>query len=140
MITASLTYKGTLRTECTHVRSGNTTTTDAPLDNHGKGENFSPTDLLATSLLSCMVTVMGIAAEARGWEMGEVTGEVTKIMTDSPRRVSGLKVFISFEGADFTEKQQELLVDIATNCPVAHSLNPAIDIDLEIEFPQATPD
>ena len=87
MVTVSSKYLGSLRTECTHLQSGTTLTSDAPTDNQGKGEYFSPTDLVATALGSCMVTIMGISAREHGFDLEEVTWEVTKIMANDPRRI-----------------------------------------------------
>src|SRR5512138_1164469 len=92
-MTSTVTYNGDLRTTCTHLRSGNSFETDAPVDNNGKGERFSPTDLMATSLATCMITVMGIKARSMGFDLNGVKIEVEKIMKADPRRVGGINLF-----------------------------------------------
>lgn len=126
MKTASVIYQGHLRTEATHIRSGSRFITDAPVDNQGKGEAFSPTDLMGVALLTCMITTMGIAAQGRGWELGNVQGDVTKIMASGPRRVQQLIVNISFENCPLDAEQRKVMEEIALNCPVAKSLHPDI--------------
>jgi uncharacterized OsmC-like protein len=132
--TCTVKYLGDLRTEATHTKSGHSFVTDAPTDNHGKGEAFSPTDLIAASLLTCMITVMGIAAKGRGWDMGEVDGEVKKTMTGNPRRVASLHTKIRFKNNHLNESQRHLLEQIAIDCPVAKSLDPAIEQPVEFEY------
>lgn len=134
MITAQVKYSGDLRTTATHTRSGNTIVTDAPVDNQGKGEAFSPTDLMATSLLSCMMTVMGILAERKGWLLEGMEGTVIKIMADSPRRVSEIKIDVRIPLRDLTEKDQEMLRHTALTCPVAQSLHADIKQVINIVF------
>lgn len=121
-----LVYLGGLRTQLTHMRSGESIVTDAPIDNHGRGEAFSPTDLIGASLLSCMVTVMGIEAEKQGWQMGEVEGSLEKHMTGTPRRVKEMQVEIVFRNHQLSPEQRTILEDKALNCPVALSLHPDI--------------
>jgi putative redox protein len=130
--TASVTYQGQLRTEATHIRSGSRFLTDAPVDNQGKGEAFSPTDLIGAALLTCMITTMGIAAQNRGWELGNVQGDVTKVMASAPRRVQQLIVNISFENCPLDAEQRKVLEEIALHCPVAKSLHP--DLVQETHF------
>ncbi len=124
MKTASVIYQGNLRTLATHIRSGNQFVTDAPVDNHGKGEAFSPTDLMGVSLLTCMITTMALAAQGRGWELGEIEGEVLKVMASAPRRVEQLIVDIHFTNSPLDEAQRGLMEEIGRHCPVAKSLNP----------------
>lgn len=132
-MTSSVIYHGDLRTTCTHLKSGQSIITDAPTDNHGKGEAFSPTDLLATSLGSCMLTVMGIVAERNGIDIKGTRINITKVMAENPRRVSQVVVEIVFEkGNVFNEKDKTLLENTAKSCPVAKSLHP--DIDQKISF------
>lgn len=132
-MTSSVIYVGDLRTTCTHVKSGQSIITDAPTDNHGKGEAFSPTDLLATSLGSCMLTVMGIVAERNEIDLNGTRINITKVMADNPRRVSQIIVEIIFEiGNVLNEKEKTLLENTAKSCPVAKSLHP--DIDQKISF------
>ncbi|MEO5642254.1 MAG: OsmC family protein [Bacteroidia bacterium] len=124
MKTANITYTGGLRTEATHLRSGKIILTDAPLDNNGKGEAFSPTDLMATSLGSCMLTVMGIVAERHELDISGTQVEITKIMDANPRRVVEIKVEMTFPKRDFSDKDKQLLENTALTCPVAKSLHP----------------
>jgi uncharacterized OsmC-like protein len=126
METVRTTYKGDLRTEATHVHSGNTITTDAPLDNKGKGEYFSPTDLLATSLGSCMLTTMGIAANTHQIDFTNASVKVTKIMVKDPRKVGEIVVELQMGGKNYTEKEKTILEKAALTCPVALSLHPEV--------------
>jgi uncharacterized OsmC-like protein len=128
-------YLGQLRTEATHVASGNSLTTDAPLDNHGRGEAFSPTDLTSASLGSCMMTTMGIVAEREGIDLRGTTYEVTKHMQPSPRRIAKIEVAFTMKSAQpLTEAQQQKLRNTALNCPVALSLHPDIEQVVEFKF------
>lgn len=124
MATIQTTYLGELRTEATHVYSGNKTITDAPLDNQGKAESFSPTDLLTASLGSCMITIMGIAAREHGINIDGTTCTLTKIMASDPRRVSEIQVDLNFPKGDYTDREKAILERSALNCPVAKSLHP----------------
>lgn len=132
MHTAEVFYQGALRTQATHPRSEQQFITDAPVDNNGKGESFSPTDLVATGLLSCMITVMGIKAEKLGLSMGEVEGSVKKIMTDNPRRICRLDVEIEFKKDSLSPQERKMLQTTAINCPVAKSIHP--DIMQNVKF------
>jgi putative redox protein len=132
MKTASVTYLGDLRTEATHVRSGTRILTDAPVDNHGKGEAFSPTDLLGAALVTCIITTMDIAARGRGWRLGSVGGDVVKVMASAPRRVQRLEVEIVFTDCPLDAAQRATMEEIALNCPVAKSLHP--DLEQVIRF------
>lgn len=116
-------YKGNLRVASIHLKSGKKIITDAPPDNHGKGEAFSPTDLVSTALCNCMITLMGIAANAHNIKLGKIQGEVHKIMDDNPRRIKEIKVDLKIEDKNFTPKQKKLLEFAALNCPVAKSLS-----------------
>ena len=133
-MTCEVIYKGSLRTEMKHIQSGTVIETDAPTDNQGKGERFSPTDLLASSLGSCMITTMAIRAADMNLAFDDTRIEVTKIMsTDAPRRVAGIKADLYFtDNFSATDDQKEQLVRIARNCPVEKSLHP--DIKLEVNF------
>jgi len=124
MATVETVYVGELRTQATHVRSGNQVITDAPLDNHGKGEAFSPTDLLATALGSCMLTVMGIAAEKYEADLTGTTCSITKIMAENPRRVAEVQITFNFPKRDFSDKVKTVLERAALTCPVSKSLHP----------------
>jgi uncharacterized OsmC-like protein len=123
MKTSKIVYNGNLRTEATHIRSGKTIITDAPVDNNGKGEAFSPTDLLATSLGCCMLTIMGIAANNHNINMDGTQIEITKIMESNPRRVSEIIVEFTLKGGNFSDKEKKLLENAARTCPVAKSLS-----------------
>ena len=124
MATIETSYLGELRTEAKHVLSGNTLITDAPLDNQGKGEAFSPTDLMSASLGSCMLTIMGIAAKEHGIDIDGSTCSITKIMAAEPRRVSEIQIRFNFPAIVYSDKQKIILERAAKNCPVAKSLHP----------------
>jgi putative redox protein len=132
MKTAEVIYQGHIRTEAVHLLSKSRILTDGPLDNHGKGEAFSPTDLLATSLACCMLSIMGIVGERDGIPVDGTRAEVTKIMGANPRRVVEIIVEITFPAADYTDKQKHLLENSAITCPVAKSLHP--DLKQNIRF------
>ena len=120
-------YNGNLRTEVTHEQSGTKIITDAPLDNHGKGESFSPTDLLASALGCCMLTIMGVSAQSYGFNIDGTTIETEKIMGTNPRRVVEIKLNITFPaGSNYTPQQKRLIESAAKTCPVANSINPEI--------------
>jgi putative redox protein len=133
MITSKVIYLGELRTEATHIQSENTIHTDAPKDNHGKGEAFSPTDLVATALASCMLSIMGIVALKEGITSVEGTeAEVTKVMYAEPRRIGEIHIKITFPKKEFTDKEKKIYEHAAHTCPVAKSLHP--DLKQVIEF------
>lgn len=132
MATSHIKYQGNLRTVNTHLHSGTEITTDAPLDNQGTGASFSPTDLLSTSLASCMITLMGISARGHHFELGNVEAGMTKIMASGPRRVKTIQISFVFPESKFTDAQKEILQEAAISCPVAKSLHP--DINQEITF------
>ncbi len=125
-MTAEIIYSGELRTQSTHIASGQTIITDAPTDNHGKGEAFSPTDLLSSSLGSCMLTLMGISAAKNNIPFTGARVEITKIMVANPRRVGEIKVDIYFADKGYTAEQKKMLETAAINCPVAKSLHPEL--------------
>jgi putative redox protein len=131
MATIETTYLGELRTEATHVQSGTKIITDAPVDNQGKGEAFSPTDLLAASLASCMLTIMGIKARASEIDIDNTSCSITKIMAADPRRVSEIVISFKFPKT-YTEKEQQLLERSALTCPVYLSLHP--DLKKTVDF------
>lgn len=125
MATSIVKYTGGLRTEAVHTASNSHIITDAPVDNHGKGEAFSPTDLMATSLANCMLTVMGIKSSTEGMTSIDGTlAEVTKVMIAEPRRVGEIHVKITFPKNDFTDKEKKIYENTAQTCPVAKSLHP----------------
>ncbi|MBA3682413.1 MAG: OsmC family protein [Bacteroidetes bacterium] len=133
MVTSLVKYVGELRTEATHLQSGTVINTDAPKDNHGKGEAFSPTDLVATALASCMISIMGIVAMKEGFtNVDGSSAEVVKIMYPDPRRIGEVHVKITFPKKDFTDKEKKMYEHAAHTCPVAKSLHP--DIKQIIEF------
>ncbi|TCN72914.1 OsmC family protein [Acetobacteroides hydrogenigenes] len=123
METAKTIYLGNLRTEATHVRSGQKIVTDAPVDNQGKGEFFSPTDLLATALASCMLTIMGIAARTHGFDIDGTEVKITKVMGVNPRRVVEVIVELNFP-RNYSVKEKRIIELSAKECPVANSLHP----------------
>lgn len=123
MTTSTVVYQGELRTEATHLQSGNRIITDAPTDNHGKGEAFSPTDLVATALASCMMTIMGIKSADMKLDLTGMTAEVTKVMSAEPRRIGEIIIDIHVPVAA-DEKAQRILEAAAHTCPVGKSLHP----------------
>lgn len=135
MATINTKYLGELRTEATHLQSGTKIITDAPSDNQGKGQAFSPTDLLSASLGSCMMTIMGIAANNHGINIAGTAFEITKIMGTEPRRVIEIQIDFNFpEGFIYSDKEQKLLENAARNCPVAKSLHPDLKQTLVFNF------
>jgi len=132
-MTSEVIYTGDLRTTCTHLKSGSFFETDAPVDNNGKGERFSPTDLLATSLATYMVTVMGIKARSMDFDLNEIRIEVLKKMAADPRRVSGidLKVHIPQNLATLERRTIDVLKNTGNTCPVAKSLHPDIEVTID---------
>jgi putative redox protein len=119
-------YLGELRTEAEHVKSGQKVITDAPLDNQGKGEAFSPSDLMTASLSSCMLTIMGIAARTHQIPFENISCKVTKVMVANPRRVGEIIVEFDMGKNTFTDKQKAILANAAHTCPVALSLHPEL--------------
>ena len=130
-MTSTVTYLGNLRTESIHLKSNNSFLTDAPVDNNGKGEAFSPTDTVATGLASCMITVMGIKANAMEVDMTGTTAHVTKTMASNPRRISKIEIVLELPFEADT-KTRNILERTGTTCPVYFSLHP--DIQKVITF------
>jgi uncharacterized OsmC-like protein len=126
METAKTVYLGELRTEATHSKSGVKIVTDAPPDNQGKGESFSPSDLLATALGSCMLTIMGIAGRTHSIEITGTKIQVQKVMASNPRRVSEVHITFDMPERTYTEKEKAILENAAKTCPVALSIHPEI--------------
>ena len=125
MITSKVEYTGGLRTKAVHLASGNEIITDAPKDNNGKGEAFSPTDLVATALANCMLTVMGILSTKEGITPSDgATAEVTKVMYADPRRIGEIHVNLQMPKGNFSEKEKKMYEHTAHTCPVAKSLHP----------------
>jgi len=134
MVHIDVVYEGGLRTRAVHAPSGCELVTDAPVDNQGKGESFSPTDLVAAALGSCMLTLLGIVAERHGWSMDGAKAHVEKGMVADPvRRIGSLGVVISIPG-DFQEKEREFLQKAALTCPVHKSLSSEMEIPVRLEF------
>lgn len=132
MATIKTIYQGDLRTISTHLATGNELITDAPKDNHGKGEAFSPTDLLSASLGACMMTLMGIAANTHQIDLYNVSIEVTKIMAADPRRVAEIVVVFDIKGKNYSDHEKLILERAARTCPVALSLHP--DLKQSVTF------
>lgn len=132
-MTSSVIYHGELRTTCTHLKSGSNFETDAPVDNNGKGERFSPTDLMATSLATCMITVMGIKARAMGFDLNDIKIDVLKIMKADPRRVGGIELTFHIPDslASVEEKTKTILKNTGETCPVIKSIHPDIEVKID---------
>jgi uncharacterized OsmC-like protein len=135
MITSKVTYLGSLRTMNEHLRSGATYVTDAPLDNRGKGEAFSPTDTVATALANCLLTVMGAKAGDMDIDISGATADVTKVMAADPRRISKIEVDIQLPYLE-NEKHRKILENTARTCPVLYSLHPDIEKDMRFSWSQ----
>jgi putative redox protein len=131
-MTSTIVYKGDLRTEMTHLESGTVVFTDAPKDNHGKGEAFSPTDLVATGLGACMVSIMGIYARQQGLDIEGTRVEITKVMAANPRRIAEIKAILTMPKRGFTDKDKKALERAALTCPVSQSLS--ADLVQDISF------
>jgi len=133
MATSNVTYQGKLRTSAVHLESGTTILTDAPKDNHGNGEAFSPTDLVATALASCMISIMGIVERKENTTpIDGATAQVTKVMYADPRRIGEVHVEIVFPQRNFTEKEMRMYENAALTCPVSKSLHP--DLKQVVKF------
>ncbi|MCH2023134.1 MAG: OsmC family protein [Saprospiraceae bacterium] len=131
-MTSKALYLGQLRVESIHSKSGEIIITDAPIDNNGKGEAFSPTDLVATSLASCMLTIMGIVAVKNALDISGATAKIQKIMSSNPRRISKIEILIEMPVINITSELELTLEQAAINCPVAKSIHP--DIEQKISF------
>lgn len=127
-------YVGELRCNAKHLDSGIEILTDAPKDNHGKGESFSPTDLLATSLGTCMITVMGIEARSLKIDISGTILRISKTMGTLPRRVVEVGIEIKIPDRNFTEQEKNKLIDTGLNCPVAKSLHPNLKQNIQFQF------
>lgn len=134
MATARIEYLGGLRSKCTHLKSGTEIFTDAPTDNHGKGESFSPTDMIATAYVSCMICLVGIHCDQNDIEMIGGTGEVTKVMASGPRRIERLIIEIDFSMNNWSKEVQKRVIRVAEACPVAQSVSDSIIVDIEYTF------
>jgi uncharacterized OsmC-like protein len=129
-----VTYNGELRNTAVHLRSGNMLTTDAPTDNNGRGEAFSPTDLLCTSLACCMITLMGIAANSKDIKLGNIEADIEKTMVSDPRRVSKIRIVLRIDNMGYGDREISILKNAALTCPVAKSLHPDIEQVVDFEW------
>ncbi len=136
-VTARVTYQGHLRTEAVHLKSGAVIITDAPTDNHGKGEGFSPTDLTSTSLASCILTIMGIAAQRKEIDMTGASAEVTKEMVSDPRRIGRIVINILMPDKPFSVADKKVLEAAAHHCPVGLSLAEGTEEVVNIFWPES---
>ncbi|MBS1779267.1 MAG: OsmC family protein [Bacteroidetes bacterium] len=133
---AKVIYKGGLRTEATHLRSGTVIETDAPVDNQGKGERFSPTDLVSVALATCIVTTIGIASDTRDIDITGTECEVEKIMDSNPRKIGEIRIKLTFpKDKQYTDREKMLLENVANTCPVARSLHPDLKQTLTFVWP-----
>lgn len=133
-MTATGNYLGGLRTQVTHLQSGNTLVTDAPTDNQGQGQAFSPTDLLAVSLATCAVTTMALEAKRQGFDPTGLSWTILKKMAPAPRRIAGVDVVIGWEGGAPAGADVAKLKEAALHCPVARSLHPDLLQDIQFGF------
>ncbi|MFW6095462.1 MAG: OsmC family protein [Bacteroidota bacterium] len=134
METYQITYTGDLRTEIIHKRSGQKILTDAPVDNRGKGEYFSPTDLVSSALCSCIFTIMGITAREHNFSIDGATATTNKIMRNDPRRIKEVQIEFDFTSVQLTDKQKELLKTLVHASPVPRSLHPDIQQNISLKF------
>ena len=134
MTTSTSKYSGELRTHSIHTQSGETYITDAPTDNEGKGEAFSPTDIVATSLANCMMTIMGIVSKRKGLIIEGTEAKIDKFMGTDPRRITEIKIDFYFP-VNFSEDERKLLEKSALNCPVAKSLSSDLKQNIEFHYP-----
>lgn len=133
-IMATVDYQGDLRTQAAHLRSGNKIVTDAPIDNQGKGEAFSPTDLVSAALCSCMMTIMGQVAARENIKLEGLHAEVIKVMASNPRKIAEVKITFSHPNLNVTDEQRQKLKNAAVTCPVARSLSEALVQTVEFNF------
>ena len=132
MVRIEASYNGNLRCTATHGPSGNQLITDAPVDNNGKGESFSPTDLLATSMLTCIMTIVAIRADSKGIDVSSMSGSVEKTMAANPRRVAKLEVVVSLP-SDMTIEERSWLITEGCNCPVCVSVSETMEVDVTFQ-------
>ena len=136
MATSTSTYSGELRTQSVHTQSGETYITDAPTDNEGKGEAFSPTDIVATSLANCMMTIMGIVSKRKGLTIEGTEAKIDKFMGTDPRRITEIKIDFYFP-LNFSGDERKLLEKSALNCPVAKSLSSDLKQNIQFHYPSS---
>lgn len=134
MVSITSEYLGGLRTESTHLKSKKTVITDAPPDNNGRGDAFSPTDLVCTALSSCMMTIMGILAEREGIDLSGLRSDIVKVMASNPRKISEIQIVFSKENLVATDVQKEKLKRAALTCPVGLSLSESIKQNITFNF------
>ena len=134
MATSRVLYTSNLRTQATHILSGNKIITDAPPDNKGKGEAFSPTDLVATSLACCMLTIMGIAAMEKGFSIDGTIASVLKVMYTEPRRIGEIHIDLEFPDNYYSEREKNIIRNAAYTCPVSQSLHPELIQKISFSF------
>ncbi len=132
-MTSKVTYLGELRTSSIHIQSGTEILSDAPLDNNGRGEAFSPTDTVANALATCMFTIMGIKARDMGIDLSAATAEVTKVMAADPRRIAKISVAFTIN-TPLDDKAKTILQRAALTCPVHYSLHPDIEKDITFNW------
>lgn len=134
MATSVVKYLGELRTECTHLKSGKIIITDAPTDNNGKGEAFSPTDLVATAYASCILTVIGIYCEKHDVKFVIAEASVNKVMGANPRKIDRIELVIDMSESNFDEKLHQRIIKVAETCPVANTIGDGIELITEYKF------
>ncbi len=133
-MTASVLYKGDLRCECTHLQSGTVTETDAPTDNRGKGERFSPTDTVCVALATCMITTMGIRAADMQINLQGTKIDVTKHMLSDPRRIGKIEIVLHLPVLNLSEKDRIIMQKIGDKCPVMKSLHPDLKVEVQYDW------
>jgi len=134
-MTSTVIYEGELRTVATHLQSGTSIETDAPTDNQGRGERFSPTDLVATALAACVATTMGIKTQGMGLNLEGMKINVTKIMKSEPRRIGGIDIAFEWPPAFRADEKQKLILErIAHTCPVMESLHPDMEVKMAFNW------
>ena len=136
MSTSTSTYSGNLRTQSVHTQSGETYITDAPIDNEGKGEGFSPTDIVATALANCMLTIMGIVSNRNGLALEGTEAKIDKSMGAEPRRITEIKIDFYFP-VNFSNDERKLLEKAAINCPVSKSLSSDLRQNVRFHYPSS---
>ena len=134
MITSEVEYLGNLRTKCTHLSSGTEILTDAPIDNQGKGEAFSPTDLVATAYASCMITIMGIFCREHSIRFDFAKASVQKIMESNPRRIGKIIIHMDFIGNNWSDLEAEKVLRAGKACPVAKTLGDNVEVEFSIVY------
>ena len=134
MATSKVSYLGNLRTSCVHLASGTTIITDAPVDNNGKGEAFSPTDLVATAYASCMITIMGIYCNSHEIDFSHAEATVTKIMSEAPRRIQKIVIELDLAGNNWDDAQAKKVIAAGKACPVARTLGDNVEMEFDFKY------